>query len=84
VWQRAASERRDLKLIPAPILVSSSLVHPAICALLSGYIIAVDHDLDRFAVVHRPASLGNLVEPDDTVEDPPGLASCREGRRNHP
>jgi len=28
------------------------------------------HHLDRLAIIHRPVTVGNLVEADDPVEDP--------------
>jgi hypothetical protein len=46
--------------------VSSSLVHAVIGAPPS---LELDHDLDRFAFVHRPVAIRHLVEAADPIED---------------
>jgi hypothetical protein len=39
------------------------------------------HDLDRFAVVHRPVAVGHLVEADHLVEDAAGLDAALQDVR---
>jgi len=63
-WVLAAFDGEQLHFlpdIPKPINFPLDFGKPSVSEL--------DHDLDRFAIVHRPVAVRNLVETDDPVED---------------
>src|SRR5215203_589596 len=69
-----------------PILVSSSLVQVVIGRLRSRGGAAdgasrLDHDLDRFPLVHRPVAVGHAVEAHDLVKYPAGFDPAFEDVR---